>query len=125
MDRRISPCGNNEKGSDSMLKFLTAGESHGPELAVILEGLPAGIPLTKADIEGDLARRRHSEGSGARMSIEDDQIKITGGVMAGLSTGGPVCVVIANKDFQAWSKRDIPPMTIPRPGHADLSAAVK
>jgi chorismate synthase len=108
-----------------MLKFLTAGESHGPELTVILEGLPAGIPLTRADIEGDLARRRQSEGSGPRMSIEDDRIKITGGVMADLSTGGPVCVVIANKDFQAWSKRDIPPMTIPRPGHADLSAAVK
>lgn len=125
MDRRISPFGSNEKSSDSMLKFLTAGESHGPELTVILEGLPAGIPLTGADIEGDLARRRRSEGSGGRMSIEDDQFRITGGIMAGLTTGAPVCVVIPNNDFQAWSKKDIPPMTIPRPGHADLAAAVK
>jgi len=125
MDRRISPFGNNEKSRDSMLKFLTAGESHGPELTAILEGLPAGIPLTRADIEGDLARRRRSEGSGGRMSIEDDQIRITGGIMAGLTTGAPVCVVIPNNDFQAWSKRDIPQMTIPRPGHADLTAAIK
>ena len=59
------------------------------------------------------------------MSIEDDKFRITGGVMAGLSTGAPVCVVIPNKDFQAWSKKDIPPMTVPRPGHADLTAAIK
>ena len=125
MDRRISSFGNNEKSSDSMLKFLTAGESHGPELTVILEGLPAGIPLTRVDIQRDLARRRRSEGSGGRMSIEDDNFRITGGIMAGLSTGAPVCVVIPNKDFQAWSEKDIPPMTVPRPGHADLTAAIK
>ncbi len=125
MDRRISSFRNNEKSSDSMLKFFTAGESHGPELTVILEGLPAGIALTRVDIQRDLARRRRSEGSGGRMSIEDDNFRITGGIMAGLSTGAPVCVVIPNKDFQAWSEKDIPPMTVPRPGHADLTAAIK
>ncbi len=125
MDRRISPFGNNEKSSDIMLKFLSAGESHGPELTVILEGLPAGTPLTRADIESDLARRRRSEGSGGRMSIEDDQFRLTGGIMAGLTTGAPVCISVPNKDFEAWRKRDVPPMTIPRPGHADLAATVK
>ena len=74
-----------------MLRFLTAGESHGPELTVILDGLPAGIPLTRADIDGDLARRQRSEGSGGRMSIEKDTVKITGGLMAGRTTGGSHC----------------------------------
>jgi chorismate synthase len=108
-----------------MLRFLTAGESHGPELTLILEGLPAGIPLKPADINVDLARRQKSEGSGGRMTIEQDQVHITGGVMAGLTTGGPVSMTIRNKDFQSWRDRDIPAMTIPRPGHADLSAAIK
>jgi chorismate synthase len=108
-----------------MLRFLTAGESHGPELTLILEGLPAGIPLIPADINVDLARRQKSEGSGGRMTIEQDQVHITGGVMAGLTTGGPVSMTIRNKDFQSWRDRDIPAMTIPRPGHADLSAAIK
>jgi chorismate synthase len=108
-----------------MLRFLTAGESHGPELTVILEGLPAGIPLKPADINADLARRQKSEGSGGRMTIEQDKVRITGGVMAGQTTGGPVSLIIQNKDFQSWRERDTPPMTIPRPGHADLSAAIK
>ncbi|HMK34531.1 MAG TPA: chorismate synthase [Desulfomonilaceae bacterium] len=108
-----------------MLRFLTAGESHGPELTVILEGLPAGIPLKPADLDADLSRRQKSEGSGGRMSIEKDRVRITGGVMAGLTTGSPVSVIILNKDFQAWRNRNIPAMTIPRPGHADLSSAVK
>jgi chorismate synthase len=108
-----------------MLRFLTAGESHGPELTLILEGLPAGIPLNPAEINVDLARRQKSEGSGGRMAIEQDQVHITGGVMAGLTTGGPVSMTIRNKDFQSWRDRDIPAMTVPRPGHADLSAAIK
>ncbi|HTY23949.1 MAG TPA: chorismate synthase [Desulfomonilaceae bacterium] len=108
-----------------MLRFLTAGESHGPELTVILEGLPAGLGLTREDIDNDLARRQRSEGSGERMSIEKDVVKITGGVMAGRSTGAPISMVIPNKDFKAWSERDIAPMTVPRPGHADLTAAIK
>jgi len=108
-----------------MLRLLTAGESHGPELTAILEGLPAGIPLSTKDIDADLIRRQKGAGSGGRMSIEKDRVRITGGVMAGMTTGGPVSMVIINKDFQSWKDRDIAPMTIPRPGHADLTAAVK
>jgi chorismate synthase len=108
-----------------MLRFLTAGESHGPELTVILEGLPAGISVKRADIDLELDRRRRGEGSGGRMSIEDDRVRITGGVMAGQTTGAPVSLVIANKDFSAWRDRAISPMTIPRPGHADLTSAIK
>ncbi|MCA1959406.1 MAG: chorismate synthase [Desulfomonile sp.] len=108
-----------------MLRFLTAGESHGPELTVIVEGLPAGIPVAASEINAQLARRQRSEGSGGRMTIERDRVRITGGVMAGHTTGAPVAMVIINKDFAAWKDRDIPPMTIPRPGHVDLNAAVK
>jgi chorismate synthase len=108
-----------------MLRFLTAGESHGPELTVILEGLPAGVPVARSDIDSELDRRRRGEGSGGRMSIEDDSVKITGGVMAGRTTGAPVSLVIANKDYSAWRDRAISPMTIPRPGHADLTSAIK
>ncbi len=108
-----------------MLRFLTAGESHGPELTVILEGLPAGLALTRRDIDGELARRQRSEGSGGRMSIEKDAVKITAGVMAGRTTGASIAMVIPNKDFEAWRDRDILPMTIPRPGHADLAAGIK
>ena len=109
----------------TMLRFLTAGESHGPELTVILEGLPAGILLSNEDIDFQLARRQTGEGSGGRMTIERDRVRITGGVMAGRTTGAPISMVIANKDFAAWVDRDIAPMTIPRPGHADLTAALK
>ena len=108
-----------------MLRFLTAGESHGPELTVILEGLPAGISVDRADLNRELERRRRGEGSGGRMSIEDDRIRITGGVMAGQTTGAPVSMIIVNKDFSAWRDRAVSPMTIPRPGHADLTSAIK
>jgi chorismate synthase len=108
-----------------MLRFLTAGESHGPELTVILDGLPAGISLTGADVDADLIRRQKGLGSGGRMSIEKDRARITGGLMGGLTTGAPLSMVISNKDFSAWKDRDIQPMTIPRPGHADLTAAIK
>lgn len=107
------------------MRFLTAGESHGPELTVIVEGLPAGIPVIAPDIDAQLERRQQSEGSGGRMSIERDRVRISGGVMAGHTTGAPVAMVIVNRDFQAWRDRDIPPMTVPRPGHADLASAVK
>lgn len=107
------------------MRFLTAGESHGPELTVVLEGLPAGIPVDKAAIDADLARRQKGEGSGGRMAIEKDSVRITGGVMAGVTTGAPVAMVITNRDFAAWVDKDIPPMTVPRPGHVDLNAAVK
>jgi chorismate synthase len=109
----------------TMLRFLTAGESHGPELTVILEGLPAGVPLSNEHIDFQLARRQTGEGSGGRMTIETDRVRITGGLMAGRTTGAPISMVIANKDFAAWVDRDIAPMTIPRPGHADLTTALK
>jgi chorismate synthase len=110
----------------STLRFLTAGESHGPELTAILEGLPAGLPLTCADIDPDLARRQKGAGTGARLtSIEQDVVRILSGVMAGQTTGGPVALAITNQDHANWRGKPIPPFTVPRPGHADLAAAVK
>ncbi len=108
-----------------MLRFLTAGESHGPALTGILEGMPAGVPLTPADLNRDLARRQTGYGSGGRMQIERDRARITGGVMNGRTTGGPIALVIENRDWKNWAERDIPPMTTPRPGHADLTGALK
>jgi len=107
------------------LHFLTAGESHGPALAAILEGLPAGLPLTAETINLDLARRQHGYGAGPRMKLEQDQAQILSGVMDGLTTGAPLAFTIANKDHEKWRGKPIPPFTRPRPGHADLSGAVK
>jgi len=107
------------------LRFLTAGESHGPALTAILEGLPAGLPVTPELIAADLGRRQRGTGSGGRMAIEQDQAQILGGVMEGRTTGAPVSLLIANKDHANWQGKSVPPFTIPRPGHADLSATVK
>jgi chorismate synthase len=108
-----------------MLKFLTAGESHGPSLTAILEGMPAGVPLSSTLIDKDLLRRQQGYGSGGRMKIERDHARITGGVMNGRTTGAPISFVVENLDHPKWKDRDIEPMTIPRPGHADLTGAVK
>jgi chorismate synthase len=108
-----------------MLRFLTAGESHGPGLTAILEGMPAGLPLSAADMAADLARRQTSYGAGGRMKIEQDTARILGGVMAGQTTGAPIALLIENRDFAKWREREIPPMTTPRPGHADLTGAIK
>jgi chorismate synthase len=108
-----------------MLRFLTAGESHGPSLTAILEGMPAGLPLSSDQIDRDLARRQQGYGSGGRMKIERDHARITAGVMAGKTTGGPIAFIVENLDHAKWKDRDIEPMTIPRPGHADLTGAVK
>ena len=107
------------------LRFLTAGESHGPSLTGILEGMPAGLALDEATIARELARRQQGFGSGGRMKIESDHARITSGVMAGKTTGGPIAFVIDNADFKNWRDRDIKPMTVPRPGHADLTGAAK
>jgi len=107
------------------LRFLTAGESHGPALTGILEGMPAGIPLDEAAIAHDLGRRQVGYGAGGRMKIESDHAHITAGVMAGKTTGGPIALTIENADFKNWSDRDIKAMTVPRPGHADLTGAAK
>ena len=108
-----------------MLRFLTAGESHGPSLTGVLEGMPAGLPLDSAVIDRELRRRQRGFGSGARMKIERDHAQITGGVMNGETTGGPIAFTINNRDHSKWANRDIAPMTVPRPGHADLTGAVK
>ncbi|MFQ5421783.1 MAG: chorismate synthase, partial [Anaerolineae bacterium] len=107
------------------IRFLTAGESHGPQLTAVLEGMPAGLALDLDEINGQMARRQKGYGSGGRMKIEKDAVQITAGFMAGQTTGGPIAITIPNKDFAKWQNRDIPPMTIPRPGHADLTGAVK
>ena len=107
------------------IRFFTAGESHGPGLTAILEGMPAGLPLTAEDINLDLRRRQKGYGSGGRMQIEKDGIVITSGVMNGKTTGAPIALHVQNRDFKSWKERDITPITTPRPGHADLTGAVK
>jgi chorismate synthase len=109
----------------SVLRFLTAGESHGPKLTAILEGMIAGLPIAAEAINRELARRQQSYGSGGRMKIEHDTVAITAGVMGGLTTGAPIGLEVANLDYKAWATKDVPPMTIPRPGHADLTGAIK
>src|SRR5512147_3175997 len=108
-----------------MLRFLTAGESHGPQLTAILDGMVAGVPLSSADIDHDLAKRQAGYGASPRMKIEHDQAQITGGVMGGRTTGAPIALTIDNLDHEKWKDRDIAPMTVPRPGHADLTGAIK
>lgn len=108
-----------------MLRFLTAGESHGPALVTILEGLPAGLPLSEEIINHDLERRQKGFGSGARMKIEQDRAVILSGVMEGKTIGSPIALLIKNLDHDRWKNRPIAPFTVPRPGHADLAGAVK
>ncbi|NOK85728.1 MAG: Chorismate synthase [Chloroflexi bacterium AL-W] len=108
-----------------MIRFLTAGESHGPMLTGILEGIPAGLVISEEDINTELGRRQSGYGSGGRMQIERDTVRITSGVMNGQTTGGPIALIVENRDFKNWKERDITPMTTPRPGHADLTGAIK
>ncbi len=107
------------------LRFLTAGESHGPSLTAILDGIPAGLPLTASVIDRELARRQKGYGSGGRMKIEKDTVQILGGVMAGETTGAPIAMLVENIDHAKWKGKAVEPMTAPRPGHADLTGAVK
>lgn len=108
-----------------MLRFLTAGESHGPGLTVILEGMPAGLEISTERINAHLRRRQQGFGSGGRMRIEKDQVRLSGGVMNGQTTGAPIALQIENRDWANWQDKDITPMTIPRPGHADLTGSIK
>ena len=108
-----------------MLRFLTAGESHGPSLTAILDGMPAGLSLTPDIIDRELARRQKGYGSGGRMKIEKDAVQILGGVMARETTGAPIALLVQNADHVKWKGKAIEPMTAPRPGHADLTGAVK
>ena len=96
-----------------------------PGLTAILEGMPAGLSLSGEDINIDLRRRQKGYGSGGRMQIEKDGIVITSGVMNGMTTGAPIALHVQNRDFKSWKERDITPVTTPRPGHADLTGALK
>ena len=107
------------------LRFLTAGESHGPSLTAILDGVPAGLSITTEIINKELARRQQGYGSGGRMKIEKDTVQILGGVMSGESTGAPIALLVQNDDHIKWKGKAVEPMTAPRPGHADLTGAVK
>jgi len=107
------------------LRFLTAGESHGPVITAILEGLPAGLSLTNEVIDHELVRRQKGYGSGPRMRIEQDAVQILSGVLEGATTGAPIALQIPNKDHQKWRGKEIEPFVIPRPGHADLTGTLK
>ncbi len=117
-----------------MLRFLTAGESHGPELVAVVEGVPAGFEVGLARINEDLARRQKGHGRGGRMLIEQDQARPVSGIRFGRTTGSPVTFIIENRDFKNWEKRmsadprdrgEAAPVTRPRPGHADLAGVLK
>jgi chorismate synthase len=122
-----------------MLRFLTAGESHGPALTVIVEGVPAGVPLTADDINPDLARRQLGYGRGRRMAIEQDRVEVLSGIRRGETLGSPIAFLIRNKDWTNWQHTmsieaepdaSLPgarraAVTRPRPGHADLSGGLK
>jgi chorismate synthase len=107
------------------LRFLTAGESHGPCLTAIIEGMPAGLHLSEEKINVDLRRRQGGYGRGQRMKIECDEVEILGGVAKGVTIGASVALRIENRDWANWKDRDVPPWTVPRPGHADLAGAIK
>jgi chorismate synthase len=123
-----------------VLRWLTAGESHGPALVAVIEGLPAGVEVTSADVQAALARRRLGYGRGARMSFEQDVVELTGGVRHGVSMGGPVAIRVGNTEWPKWQtvmssdpvdSGDLDelarnaPLTRPRPGHADLAGMQK
>ena len=108
-----------------MLRFLTAGESHGPALIGIVEGLPAGLRVETEAINRDLARRQVGVGRSARMRIEQDRVEILSGAINGQTIGAPVTLKIENLDYAHWRNRVVSPQTIPRPGHADLAGALK
>ncbi|HUY63201.1 MAG TPA: chorismate synthase [Acidimicrobiales bacterium] len=115
-----------------MLRYLTAGESHGKALVVIVEGLPAGLPVTVADIAGELGRRRLGFGRGPRMRFEADEVELLGGIRHGRTLGSPVAIEIANSEWPKWEQEMSPHpgapakvLTQPRPGHADLAGMQK
>src|SRR5262245_54107050 len=122
-----------------MLRFLTAGESHGKALIAVLEGLPAGLAIEFAALTGELRRRQGGYGRGRRMAIESDRAEPLSGIRHGLTTGAPIALKIPNKDWENWQRTmhvepdqppeatgpDRPAVTRPRPGHADLAGAVK
>src|ERR671930_1471377 len=115
------------------LRFTTAGESHGPGLTAIVEGLPAGLTVTPEDIDRDLARRQLGHGRGGRMKIERDRAEVTAGLRHGRTLGSPLALRIENRDFANWEERmspwptggEVDEVHMPRPGHADLAGVQK
>jgi chorismate synthase len=116
-----------------VLRWLTAGESHGPQLTVVVEGVPAGLELTTEDLRRDLRRRQGGHGRGGRQQIEVDEAQIVGGVRGGRTLGSPVALVLVNRDHANWTEQMTPapegfapkPITRLRPGHADLAGVLK
>ena len=116
-----------------VLRLITAGESHGPGLTCIVEGLPAGLRLTPEDLDRDMARRQLGHGRGGRMKIERDRAEVTAGIRHGVTLGGPIALQVANRDYANWEERmspwptgtEVAEVHLPRPGHADLVGAQK
>lgn len=112
---------------------MTTGESHGPRITAVVDGIVAGLPLLAEDVDADLARRQRGYGRGGRMKIERDRVTFTAGVRDGRTLGSPICMTIENRDFASWTDRMAPeplpkppePLTRPRPGHADLAGGLK
>src|ERR1700716_4624753 len=115
------------------LNLITAGESHGPGLTCIIEGLPAGLALDRDGLNRDLARRQLGHGRGGRMKIEKDKVDVTGGIRHGRTLGGPIALQVHNRDYANWEERmnpwpvsaEVPEVHLPRPGHADLVGTQK
>lgn len=117
-------------------RFTTAGESHGPCLTVVVEGMPAGVRLDRARIDAEMARRQHGHGRGGRMKIEQDEVTVVSGVRGGETLGSPIAITIANRDFENWravmdpwevdeAEAEKRRLHSPRPGHADLAGGIK
>src|SRR3954467_4627525 len=115
------------------LRVVTAGESHGPGLTCVVEGLPAGLELDRDAINADMARRQLGHGRGGRMKIEKDSAEVTAGVRHGRTLGGPVSLTVVNRDYANWEERmnpwpveaEVAEVHTPRPGHADLAGVMK
>ncbi len=117
----------------SCFRFTTAGESHGPGLVAIVEGMPAGLTLDREALDRDMARRQLGHGRGGRMKIEADAVEVRSGVRHGRTLGSPIAVLVANRDYANWEERmnpwpveaEVDEVHLPRPGHADLVGAQK
>ena len=108
-----------------MLRFLTAGESHGKALVAIIEGLPANMDVDVSIIDRDLKRRMSGYGRGGRMKIESDRVEILSGLFKGKTIGSPLAMLIKNLDYENWKGADVPVVTRPRPKHGDLAGVIK
>ncbi len=107
------------------MRYITAGESHGEALIAVIEGLPANLLIDEDFINKELKRRQGGHGRGKRMAIEEDKVHVLSGVSNGKTIGSPLAIQIINKDYENWKGKIVPAMTRPRPGHADLSGAIK